>query len=66
MVVNNGVYLCLKPEVVDMSHLIRDRNYEQLLIACFPSKLCVLSVKCVLESPFPDARVVVLLISRTC
>ena len=51
--------------VVDMLHLIHDRNYEQLLIACFPSKLRVLSVQYFLESPFPDVRTVVLLISRT-
>ena len=51
--------------IVDMLHFIHDRNDEQFLIVCFPSKLRVLSVQYFLESPFPDVRVVVLLISRT-
>ena len=48
-----------------MLHLFHDRNYEQLLIACFPSKLRVLSVEYFLEYPFSDVRVVMILISRT-
>ena len=48
--------------IVDMLHLIHDRNYEQLLIVCFLSKLRVLSVKYFSEFPFPDVRVAVLLI----
>ena len=51
--------------LVDMLYLTHDRNCEQLLIACFPSKMCVLSAEYFLEYPFPDVRVVVLLVNQS-